>query len=136
MDTRNGSAILVLVQTASGPNVYTSVASQMGAKFSRKGKTIDVSDKSIVDNQYLPGDRDSTITLDSIYVPTDAGVQALKASFDTGATLIVERQENGVVTEYATCFVSSIDEDFQRSSASKYNCVLQRTGAWTPGAAP
>src|ERR1017187_1352661 len=108
-DTRNGSAILLLVQTSSGPNVYSPVASQMGAKFSRKMKTIDISDKSIMDCQYIPGDRDSTITLDSIYVPTDAGIAALRAARDAGSTIVVERQEAGSVLEYASAFVSAMD---------------------------
>jgi len=136
-DTRNGSAVLILVQTSVGPPaVYTAVASQMGAKFSRKMKAIDISDKSIVDNQYIPGDRESTITLDSIYVPTDVGIAALRAARDSGGTIVVERQENGVVLEYASAFVSQMDEDFQRSAASKFNVTLQVTGAWTAGSAP
>ncbi len=137
MDTRNGSAILILVQTAVGPPaVYTAVGHQMGAKFSRKAKEVDVSDKSNVDDQFIPGSRGATMTLDSIYAASDAALAALRTSHDTSSTLILERQEDGTVLEHCTAFVSGIDEDFPRAGASKFAATFTRTGSWTPGAAP
>src|ERR1700682_2036689 len=104
----NGSSVLLLVQTGTAPNVYTVVGSQTGVKFDRKASSLDITDKSGADKLYLAGERSSTVVLDHLYVPNDAGLQALKNAYKANNLIICERQESGANLEYANCVITQI----------------------------
>jgi predicted secreted protein len=132
-----GNNVLLLVQTSAGPpGVYTEVGSQTGVKFTKKAQAIDVSDKSSYERKYLAGERDETITLDHLYIASDAGYAALLAAWQAGTPIVVERNESGSNLEYASAIVTQLDVDAKKDAASTVAVTLQVTGGWTAGSAP
>lgn len=133
----NGSAVLLLAQTVVGPpGTYVLVGSQKDAKVDKKGSTIEITDKTMTDKAYIAGERSSTLTLDSLYVPNDTAMAAIMAAYKNNTPLIIEWQESGTVLEYATCFVTQISKDAKEAAASTISVTLEVSGGWTAGSAP
>ncbi len=133
----SGSSVLLLVQTSAGPpGVYFPIGSQTGAKSSRKTGTMDFSDKSTADKILQPGERSATITLDSLYVPGDPGLQALRQAQAVNNMIICEWYENGVPIEYANCVITAMDLDAKRMAPCTFAITLEVSGGFIPGAAP
>jgi len=133
----SGSQILLLAQTAAGPpGTYTAIGSQSGIKVSKKQQMLDVTDKSMIDKQYIGGPRESSITLDAFYVPNDAALAAINTAYKTGTTVVVQVNELGAALEYANALISQIDKDAKTNTPATLALTLQITGPWEAGAAP
>jgi hypothetical protein len=110
---------------------YAAVGSQTQAKFEEKTKAIDVTNKSSRSKQFLPGEYEATISLDHLYIPTDAAYLQLRSAMRTGTTLMLQRQESNAAFEQASAIVTQISGDFKDKAPATIAVTFQVTGNWT-----
>lgn len=128
----NGTDLLLLVNTGI-PMIpaYSIVGSQRDAKIDEATATIDVSSKDSRAQRVLPGRYSSTLTLDALYVPSDAAYQALKNANRNGELILVAREENEVVVETASAKIDTMSEAFPDQGESTISITLTIDGYWT-----
>ena len=96
----NGTDLLVLVNTGTpGTPVYEAVGCQRDATLDEATATIDVSCKESRAQRVLPGRYSGTVSLDALYVPTDAAYLALRDANRNGDMILIAREEYGVAIE-------------------------------------
>lgn len=128
----NGTDLLVLVNTGTPQTpVYEAVGSQRDATIEETSDTIDVSSKDSRAQRVLAGRYSSSVSLDALYVPTDAAYQALKAANRNGDLILIARQEVGVVTEIVTAKVDSMSEAFPDQGEATISISMTVDGWWT-----
>jgi predicted secreted protein len=110
---------------------YSAVASQTQARFDEKTKAIDITNKSSRNKLFIPGEYDATVTLDHLYIPTDAAYAQLKSAMRNGATVMVQRQESGAALEQASAIVTQMSGDFKDKAPATIAVTMQITGPWT-----
>ncbi len=110
---------------------YVAVGSQTEAKFDEKTKAIDISNKSSRNKQYIPGEYDATVTLDHLYIPTDAAYVQLKGAMRTGTALMLQRQESGTALEQASAIVTQITGEFKDKTPATISVTFQVSGNWS-----
>lgn len=127
----NGSDFLVLANTGTPvAPVYEVVGSQRDATVEETNEVIDVSSKDGRARRILPGRYGSTLSLDALYVPTDAAFLALQAAQRAGELIIVARQESGVVTELASANIDSMSESFPDQGEATISISMTVDGEW------
>lgn len=128
----SGTDILLLVNTGSTLTpVYEVVGCQRDVSFDETTDAIDVSCKDQREGRFLPGRYGATISLDAVYVPTDAGYQALKDAMRNGTTIMVLRQELGATVETATAIVTALGDKGPDQDAATTSISMTIDGAWT-----
>lgn len=127
----NGTDLLLLANTGT-PSVptYEVVGSQRDAEIAEETDTIDVSSKDSRAQRVLPGRFKGSISLDALYVPTDAAYLALRTANRDGELILVARQEDGVVTETVDAKIDSISEKFPDQDAATISVALTIDGFW------
>jgi len=110
---------------------YVAVGSQTQAKFDEKTKAIDITNKSSRNKQYIPGEYDATVTLDHLYIPTDAAYLQLKNAMRSGTALMLQRQEGGAALEQAIAIVTQITGDFKDKAPATISVTFQVSGNWS-----
>lgn len=128
----NGADILLLVNTGT-PLVpsYEVVGSQRDVTFDEATEEIDVSSKDSRAKRVLPGRYSSSLSLDALYVPTDAAYQALRDAMRDGELILVARQEDGVTTETADALITALSEAFPDQGEATISISLTIDGFWT-----
>lgn len=127
----NGTDLLILVNTGTpSVPVYEAAGSQRNATIEETTATIDVSSKDSRAQRVLPGRYASTISLDALYVPTDAAYLALKSANRNGDLVLVARQFEGVVTEIVSAKIDSMSESFPDQDAATISISLTVDGEW------
>lgn len=128
----NGTDLLLLVNTGT-PTVptYEVVGCQRDATLEETTDTIDVSCKNSRAQRVLPGRYSGTISLDALYVPTNAAYLALVDANRNGELILVARQEDGVVTATVNAKVDTISETFPDQDAATISVSLTIDGFWT-----
>lgn len=128
----NGTDLLLLANTGT-PTVptYEVVGCQRDATLEETTDTIDVSCKNSRAQRVLPGRYSGTISLDALYVPTNAAYLALVDANRNGELILVARQEDGVVTETVNAKVDTISETFPDQDAATISVSLTIDGFWT-----
>ncbi len=127
----NGADLLLLANTGTpGVPAYSVVGSQRNATFDESTDTIDISSKDSRAQRVLPGRYKGTISLDALYVPTDAAYQALKNANRNGELILVAREEAGVVVETVDAKIDSISEKFPDQADSTISISLTIDGFW------
>jgi len=140
IDYLTGAAVLNLA--AAPPNLaaivanytwitYVAVGSQTQAKFDEKTKAIDITNKSSRNKQYIPGEYDATVTLDHLYIPSDAAYVQLKNTMRSGTALMLQRQEGGAALEQAIAIVTQITGDFKDKAPATISVTFQVSGNWS-----
>jgi predicted secreted protein len=129
----NGVDILLFVNTGTilSP-VWEAATGQRGATFDETTDEIDASSKDSRSKRVLAGRYGSTISMDGLYVPSEATYQALVAANRNGTFILVVRQEEGVDVEQATALVTSISMDAPDNDVSTCSISLTIDGEWTP----
>lgn len=110
------------------------VGSQRDCTFDETTAEIDVSNK--IDGRamrVLPGRYGATITLDSLYVPTDAAYQALLAAMRDGTFVEVVVVEEGIVLESANAIVTKLSKNAPDQAESTVSISLRIDGEWVSG---
>jgi len=128
---RNGSDILVLVNTGtpSAP-AYEVMGSQRDVTFDETTEEIDVSSKDSRATRVLPGRYGCAMSLESLWVPTDAAYQALKDAMRNGELILIARQEDGVTVETADALIASMSESFPDQGEATISLSLTVDGMW------
>lgn len=128
----NGVDILLFVNTGSpGSPVWEAATGQRGATFDETTDEIDASSKDSRSKRVLAGRYGSTISMDGLYVPSEATYQALVAANRNGTFILVVRQEEGVDVEQATALVTDISMDAPDNDVSTCSISLTIDGEWT-----
>lgn len=128
----NGTDILLLVNigTPTVP-VYQAVGSQRDVTFDEATEEIDVSSKDGRAKRVLPGRYSASLSLDALYVPTNADYQALKDAMRNGDLILVAREEDGVTTETADALITALSEAFPDQGEATISVSLTIDGTWT-----
>jgi hypothetical protein len=119
----NGTDILVLIEG----NV---VGSQRDASFDEKTDAIDASSKLSRAMRVLPGRYSATVSLDALYIPTDAGFLALEAAMRNGTFVTVRRQEYGAAVEEAEAVVTGLKTGAPDQDVSIVSAELAIDDQW------
>lgn len=128
----NGTDLLLLANTGTPTvPVYEAVGSQRDATIEENSDTIDFSSKESRAQRVWPGRYSSSISLDALYVPTDAAYLALKAANRDGTLILVAREKSGVVVETVDAKVDSISESFPDQGEATISVALTVDGSWT-----
>lgn len=129
---KNGSDVLLLVNTGTpAVPVYEAVGSQRDVSFDEATEEIDVSSKNSRAKRVLPGRYSASLSLDSLYVWTDAGYQALRDAMRDGELILVAKQDDGVTVETADALITSLSESFPDQGESTVSISLTVDGFWT-----
>lgn len=129
---KNGTDILLLVNTGTPTvPVYEAVASQRDVSFEETTAEIDISSKESRAWYGLPGRYKSTLSLDALYIPTDAGYLALRDAMRNGTTILIAKEDLTVTTETAEAIITSLSEALPDQAEATYNAALSITGEWT-----
>lgn len=129
---KNGTDVLLLANTGTpSVPVYEVVGSQRDATFNETTAEIDVSSKESRAKRVLPGRYSASITLDALYVPTDAAYLALQGAMRNGELILIAKQDNGVVTETANALVTSLSEKEPDQAEAMISISLTVDGFWT-----
>lgn len=122
----NGTDILIWVEG----NV---VGSQRDVTIDETTEEIDVSSKDQREMRVLPGRYGSTISLDALYVPTNAAYIALQAAMRNGTFVEVVVIEEGVVLESADAIVTGLSRNGPDQAETTVSIGLRIDGAWVSG---
>lgn len=128
----NGTDVLLLVNTGTPlVPVYEVVGSQRDVTFDEATEEIDVSSKDSRAKRVLPGRYSASISLDSLYVPTNDAYQALRSAMRDGELILVARQNDGVTEETADALVTTLSESFPDQGEATVSTSLTVDGEWT-----
>lgn len=127
----NGTDILVLINTGTpGVPVYEVLGSQRDVTFEETNDEIDVSSKASRKKRVLAGRYSCNISLDAMYVPSDAAYQALKAALRNGTLIKILRQEEGVALEEANAIVTAMSEAGPDQDAATVSITFAIDDGW------
>lgn len=127
----NGTDVLLKVNTnTSASPVWVAVGSQREASFEDTTEEIDVSTKDGREKVILPGRYGSSVTLDSLYVPSDTAYLALKDAMRDGDLIMIQTTQSGSIVEAATALVTSMSTSFPDQDAATISISLVVDGEW------
>lgn len=129
--TMNGTDFLLLANTGTAESpAYEVVGCQRDGSVDENTAAIDVSCKDSRSQRVLAGRYSSSVSLDSLYVPSDSAYAALKAAMRSGSLILIARQIAGVVEETANALVESLSEAFPDQSEATVSIGLTIDGDW------
>jgi len=128
---KNGSDILLLVNTGTDETPsYEAVGSQRDVTFDESTEEIDVSSKDSRAKRVLPGRYGASISLDALYVPSDAAYAALVDANRNGDLIKVAREEDDVTIETADALITSISGSYPDQGECTISVSLTIDGEW------
>lgn len=119
----NGTDILVLIEGHV-------VGSQRDASFDEKTESIDASSKLSRAKRVLPGRYSGTVSLEALYIPSDAAYQDLIAAMRNGTFVTVRRQEYGSAVEEAEAIVTGLKTGAPDQDVSIVSAELEIDDQW------
>lgn len=128
----NGTDVLLFANTGTiiSPT-YTAVGGQRNLTITKTMATFDSSSKDSDDENPEPARLGSTVSLDSLYVPSDVAQRLIDTTYKAKGLLLIEVQENGVETETAPAYITSFTKNFPDQDASTFTIDLLVKGGWT-----
>lgn len=127
----NGTDVLLLVNTGTpAVPVYEAVGSQKDFTFDETTAEIDASSKDSRAMRVLPGRYGSTLSGDSLFVPTNAAYLALRDAMRDGELILVARENDGVTTWTANCLVTTLSDGFPDQGVGTVTIALTVDGFW------
>ena len=131
LNAMNGTSILLLVNIGTpGSPSYMAVGSQRDATFGEKTNAIDVSSKDSRATRVLPGRYSADISMDALYVPSDAAYQALRDAMRNGTMIKVVREELGVAFEEAEAVVTDLSQAAPDQDGATVSVGLSIDNQW------
>lgn len=128
----NGTDLLLLVNVGTPlVPVYQAVGSQRDATIDEATATIDASSKDSRAQRVLPGRYSSSLSLEALYVPSDAAYEALKDANRNGDMILVAREEAGVVTETVNAKIDTMSESFPDQGEATISIAMTVDDWWT-----
>ncbi len=122
----NGADVLVLIEG-------DLVGSQRDVSFDESNEVIDMSSKNSRARAVDYGRYSSTVSLDSLYVPTDTAYIALKAAERAGNKVQLMRQQEGTILESAMAVIASMSEAAPDQDAVTVSISFEIDGEWESG---
>lgn len=120
----NGTDVLILIDGVA-------VGSQRNATINETTAEIDVSSKDAREMRVLAGRYGSTISLDGLYVPTNAAYLSLQSAMRNGTFVTVRVSEDAVEVEEAEAIVTALNRAAPDQDAATVSITLRIDGAWT-----
>jgi TP901-1 family phage major tail protein len=114
----NGSAVLLIVNG-------TEVACQTGLSIEENNELIDASHKQSTYASYIYGRGEGSLSLEALYVPTDAGFQALRTAFKNKQPVTVRISENGTAVEEAEALIESMSREYPDNEVATISVELK-----------
>lgn len=128
----NGADVLLLVNTGTPTvPVYEAVGSQRDVTVDESNEEVDYSSKESRAQRVGYGRYSSSLSLDSLYVWTDAGYQALRDAMRDGELILVALQEEGTTIETADAVVTSMSRNYPDQAEATISIDLSVDGFWT-----
>lgn len=130
---RNGQDFLLLANTGTdAAPTYEVVGSQRDATLEETSEEIDYSSKDSRARRVGAGRYGGTISMDALYVPSDAAYRALRDANRNpdGELILVAKQYDGLVTETVPALVTSISESEPDQAESTISVGLTIDGFW------
>ena len=125
------SGSVVLLKVSDGQGGWLDIGSQTGVKFSEKNAGVKFKSKASHAATMGGGEYSCTASLDALFVPNDAGLQALKDAIRNGTLVTVEREVEGDPIETGQFLVTGNDEDFKDEAPATVSVSLTMSGTWT-----
>lgn len=119
----NGADVLVLIDGVL-------VGSQRDVTFDESNEVIDLSSKNSRARRVEYGRYSATVSLELLYVPTDAGRIALATASRDGTKVTLRRQEEGSALEEATAVVASYSAAAPDQDAATVSVSFEIDGEW------
>jgi len=110
---------------------YVEAGSEVSSSESIKNDQIEAPAKSEVFVGSAYGHQRGTITLNGVYVPSDAGLSALENAALDQDEIILRESADGVEVREVTCKIESMDKNKDDNVAVTYTCALRMQGVWT-----
>lgn len=127
----NGTDLLILVNTGTDETpVYEVVGCQRDATIDEATASIDASCKDQRAKRVLAGRYSSTVSLEALYVPSDAAYQSLKDAMRDGTLITIVKQEDGNVTEAADAVVTSLSESYPDQDVATVSASFEVDNMW------
>lgn len=128
----NGADVLLLVNLGTEDDpVWSIVGSQRDATFNETTAEIDLSSKDSRIRRLGPGRYSATVSLDALYVPTDAAYLALRDAMRLGNLIQIQRQESEAALEYAYAVVTGLSQGMPDQDAATVSVDLGIDGEWS-----
>ncbi len=127
----DGSDLMLMVDTSATetPN-YVLVACQRGFTYSGSRSEIDVSCKNEDVTRVIGGRMKETLTLESLYAPSDAAYQKLMTAFLAGTKVKVAEQEEGVTKRKGYAYIISMSKAAPMDGGVTFSANLTIDGAF------
>lgn len=106
----NGREVLILADIGSG--VYVAVGSQTNASIEESNGIVDESNKEARERKVSAGRYECNVSFDSLYVPSNAAFQALRAALRNGTKIKLREQEAGTPIEEYQAIITSMSREF------------------------
>lgn len=107
----NGTETLILVDT-DGAGTFAAVASQTNASISETNAVLDESTKAQRERRVGAARYEATYSFEALFVPTDAGFQALKAAMRNGTKIKLREERSGVAVEEVSAVITDMTRDY------------------------
>lgn len=128
----NGTDILLLVNTGTPESpVYEVQASQRNFGQTENTAARDASSKDAREAANEPGRYSASLSLETLYVPTDDCFLALETAMRDGEKILVVRQEEDVNIEAALCVVASLVRNGPDQETATCTAELTVDGAFS-----
>lgn len=129
----NGAQVLILVNTSTTATpTYVAVAEQTGLSLETSRNLIEVSSKNNDHATFVYGRQSDKLSLEAMYVPSDAAMSALQDAMENKTSIKIRRSEDGTSVEEADALVASIKKDFPDQDASKVSVEFQLNSGFGP----
>ncbi len=120
----NGTDVLVYV----GNDL---VGSQRDVTFDEANEEIDMSSKDGRAKRVIAGRYSASVSLEALYVPSDAAYVALKAAMRNGTLVTIVRQELGADLEEASAIVTKLSAKAPDQDGVTVSIDFSIDGEWT-----
>jgi TP901-1 family phage major tail protein len=128
-----GKDLLIYANTGTEATpTFEKVGAQRGFSLEETADNFETTSKdSGVDREYEYSYNSSTVSLNGLYIPSDAGLQALKDAQRNHTKILIQTYESGVAVEEATALVTSRTIEGPHDNSGTYSAELQISGGWT-----
>jgi predicted secreted protein len=130
MAKRVGNSVLLYIETSTG--VYTKLGGQRDVNLGRSADALDASDKDDIHNHYEGGQRSSQVTLDRLFVKSDAAYAKLLDAWNNNIKVGVEERVDNVAVNRASAVLTDVSEANAFNGMTTCSVSFQIDGAWTP----
>lgn len=130
MPPMNGSDIVLMAEDAPGSGNLIVIGHQRDMSINENSETINFNSKESRAQSVGYGRYSSDMSLDALYVPSDAAMAALKQAIRQALYITVQTQVSGVPTEEAECVVTGNVSNFPDQGEVTVSVSLTVNGEW------